>query len=98
MYSKVPTSVNFVEREKEVLRFWQEHNIFKRSIEERADGENYTFYDGLTILEGTWVTENYAIGCDKGNTQLVDAINKVLAELIADGTVQQIVDKYITAE
>ena len=54
--------------------------------------------DGLTILEGTWVTENYAIGCDKGNTQLVDAINNVLAELIANGTVQQIVDKYITAE
>ena len=54
--------------------------------------------EGLTILDGTWVTENYAIGCDKGNTQLVEAINKVLAELIADGTVQQIVDKYITAE
>ena len=53
---------------------------------------------GLTILEGTWVTENYAIGCDKGNTALVEAINDVLAELIADGTVQQIVDKYITAE
>ena len=53
---------------------------------------------GLTILEGTWVTENYAIGCDKGNTQLVEAINEVLAELIADGTVQGIVDKYITAE
>ena len=53
---------------------------------------------GLTILEGTWVTENYAIGCDKGNTQLVEAINEALAELIADGTVQQIVDKYITAE
>lgn len=53
---------------------------------------------GLTILEGTWVTENYAIGCDKGNTALVDAINDVLADLIADGTVQKIVDKYITAE
>lgn len=53
---------------------------------------------GLTILEGEWVTENYAIGCDKGNTQLVEAINDVLAELIADGTVQQIIDKYITAE
>ena len=53
---------------------------------------------GLTILEGTWVTENYAIGCDKGNTELVKAINAALAELTADGTVQQIVDKYITAE
>lgn len=53
---------------------------------------------GLTILEGTWVTENYAIGCDKGNTELVSAINAALAELTADGTVQQIIDKYITAE
>ncbi len=53
---------------------------------------------GLTMLEGEWVTENYAIGCDKGNTALVDAINAALAELTADGTVQQIVDKYISAE
>lgn len=53
---------------------------------------------GLTILEGTWVTENYAIGCDKGNTALVEAINTALGELIDDGTVQKIVDKYITAE
>ena len=53
---------------------------------------------GLTTLEGEWVTENYAIGCDKGNTELVNAINDVLAELINDGTVQTIVDKYITAE
>ena len=52
---------------------------------------------GLTILEGTWVTENYAIGCNKGNTALVEAINTALAELIADGTVQKIIDKYITA-
>ena len=53
---------------------------------------------GLTILEGEWVTENYAIGCDKGNTALVEAINEALTELIDDGTVQKIVDKYITAE
>ena len=53
---------------------------------------------GLTILEGEWVTENYAIGCDKGNTQLVEAINGALAELTQDGTIQTIVDKYITAE
>ena len=53
---------------------------------------------GLAILEGEWVTENYAIGMAKGNTALVEAINGALAELIADGTVQSIVDKYITAE
>lgn len=53
---------------------------------------------GLTTLEGEWVTENYAIGCDKGNTALVNAINDALTELINDGTVQTIIDKYITAE
>ena len=53
---------------------------------------------GLKILETEWLTENYAIGFAKGNTQLVDAVNAALKELIADGTVQTIVDKYITAE
>ena len=54
--------------------------------------------EGLTLLEGTWVTENYAIGVKKGNTQLVDAVNAALKELIEDGTVQRIIDKYIPAE
>ena len=53
---------------------------------------------GLTILETEYVTEDYAIGCNKGNTELVDAINKALEELTADGTIQSILDKYITAE
>ena len=53
---------------------------------------------GLTILDTEYVTENYAIGVNKDNTALLDTINQVLAELIADGTVQSIVDKYISAE
>ena len=53
---------------------------------------------GLTILECEWTTEDYAIGFAKGNTELVEAVNKALSELIADGTVQKIIDKYITAE
>jgi len=53
---------------------------------------------GLTILEGEWAVEDYAIGFKKGNTALAEAVNKALAELIADGTVQKIVDKYISAE
>jgi polar amino acid transport system substrate-binding protein len=52
---------------------------------------------GLTILEGNWVEEQYAIGFGKGNTALKDAVNQALAELIADGTVQGIIDKYIKA-
>ena len=53
---------------------------------------------GLTILDTEYVTENYAIGVNKDNTALLDAINQALADLTADGTVQAIVDKYITAE
>ena len=53
---------------------------------------------GLVILDTEYVTENYAIGVGKDNTELVDAINEALADLIADGTVQSIIDKYISAE
>ena len=54
--------------------------------------------EGLKILETPWIEEDYAIGVDKGNTDLLNAINAVMAELKADGTFQSIVDKYITAE
>ena len=53
---------------------------------------------GLKILETPWVEEEYAIGLTKGNDALNAAINNALAELIEDGTVQSIIDKYITAE
>ena len=53
---------------------------------------------GLKILETEYITENYAIGFNKGNTQLQEAVNKALAELTADGTIQKIIDKYNTAE
>ena len=53
---------------------------------------------GLKILETAYAEEDYAIGCDKGNTALVEAINNALAELTADGTIDTIVAKYITAE
>ena len=52
---------------------------------------------GLTILDTEYVTENYAIGFPKGS-DLLPAVNAALAELIEDGTVQSIVDKYISAE
>lgn len=53
---------------------------------------------GLAILEGEWVMEDYAIGVNKGNTELLSAIDGALAELIDNGTVQSIIDKYISAE
>ena len=52
---------------------------------------------GLTILDTEYITENYAIGFPK-NSDLLPAVNAALAELIEDGTVQSIVDKYISAE
>ena len=53
---------------------------------------------GLTLLEGEWVVEEYAIGLNKDNAELNKAINEALAALIEDGTVQSIIDKYISAE
>ena len=53
---------------------------------------------GLTILDTEYALEDYAIGFAKGNTALVEAVNGALAELIGDGTVQAILDKYIAAE
>lgn len=52
---------------------------------------------GLAILDTEYANEDYAIGVNKGNTALLDAINGALEELIADGTVQSIIDKYIPA-
>lgn len=53
---------------------------------------------GLKLLDTAYVEESYAIGIGKGNTELKDAINTALEELKVDGTLQAIVDKYITAE
>ena len=53
---------------------------------------------GLTLLDGAWVEEEYAIGLNKDNTALLEAVNTALAELTADGTVQAIIDSYISAE
>lgn len=52
MYDKVSTDLNFVDREKKVLKFWQENKIFEASIEERKAGETFTFYDGPPTANG----------------------------------------------
>ena len=54
--------------------------------------------DGLKILDTEYVTEDYAIGISKDNPELLEAVNNALKELIEDGTVQEILDKYIKAE
>lgn len=54
--------------------------------------------EGLKILDTTYVEEDYAICFSKENAELKDKVNNALKELIADGTVQKILDKYIAAE
>jgi len=52
MYKKVDTSMNFVDREKEVEKFWKENDIFRKSMENRKEGPTYTFYDGPPTANG----------------------------------------------
>jgi len=54
--------------------------------------------EGLVILDTEYAVEDYAICIAKENTELLDKVNGALKELIADGTVQKIIDKYISAE
>ena len=67
-------------------------------IIDKAPAQEYVAANaGLTLLEGNWVEEEYAIGVDEGNTALLEAINQALAELTADGTIQNIINKHIKA-
>ena len=52
MYKKVSTDLNFVEREKDVEKFWKENHIFEKSMENRKEGPTYTFYDGPPTANG----------------------------------------------
>ena len=52
MYKKVDTSLNFVEREKEIIEFWKENKIFEESIEKNEGGEEFSFYDGPPTANG----------------------------------------------
>ena len=53
MYNKVDTNMNFVEREKEIEKFWDENDIFNKSLEKnKKEGETYTFYDGPPTANG----------------------------------------------
>ena len=52
MYKKVPADLKFVEREKDTLKFWEENKVFEKSIEDRKDGDSFTFYDGPPTANG----------------------------------------------
>lgn len=52
MYQKVDNSLDFVSREKEILEFWKKEEIFKKQVELRKGGEDYTFYDGPPTANG----------------------------------------------
>jgi len=51
-YTKVSTDMNFVEREKQVEKFWAENKIFEKSLDTHKEGETYTFYDGPPTANG----------------------------------------------
>ena len=67
-------------------------------IDEAPAKEFVAANEGLTILPGEWVTEDYCIAVAEGNTQLQEAIQKALDELIADGTVDSIINSHIKAD
>ena len=52
MYEKVTTNLNFVEREKNIEKFWSDHQIFEKSIESKASCPEFTFYDGPPTANG----------------------------------------------
>ena len=52
MYKKVSTNLNFVDREKETVKFWEDNDIFQKSMDERKEGDTYTFYDGPPTANG----------------------------------------------
>lgn len=52
MYKKVDTSLNFVDREKEIIEFWKQNNVFEESIEKSEGGEEFSFYDGPPTANG----------------------------------------------
>ena len=52
MYKKVSTDLNFVGREEEVLQFWKDRDIFRKSVEMRKEAPSYTFYDGPPTANG----------------------------------------------
>ena len=52
MYNSVDTNLNFVDREKKTLEFWNEQDIFRKSMEQRKEGPTYTFYDGPPTANG----------------------------------------------
>ena len=52
MYRKVDTSLNFLDREKEVLQFWKENKIFEKNVERNSSGKEFTFYDGPPTANG----------------------------------------------
>ena len=59
MYKKVSTNLNFVDREKETEKFWDDNHIFEKSMENRKEGPTYTFYDGPQQLTENHISDTY---------------------------------------
>ena len=52
LYKKVDTSLNFVEREKKIVEYWNENGVFAESVTSREGGEEFSFYDGPPTANG----------------------------------------------
>ena len=52
MYKKVDTSLNFVEREKEIVEYWNEKKVFEKSMQAKEGNEEFSFYDGPPTANG----------------------------------------------
>ena len=59
MYEKVSTDLNFVDREKQVEKFWKDEKIFEKSIDSRRKGTPYVFYDGPPTANGNRISDTY---------------------------------------
>ena len=52
MYDKVDSSMNFIDREKDVIKFWKENDVFEKSIKQNEGNEEFSFYDGPPTANG----------------------------------------------
>ena len=59
MYEKVSTNLNFVDREKNVEKFWEENHIFEKSMENRKEGETYTFMTDRQQLTANRISDMF---------------------------------------
>ena len=87
MYQKVDTNLNFVDREKKVEEFWKENHIFEKSMENRKEGETYTFYDGPPTANGKPQKLQFFLTISE-NPQKISLNTSMLFMIISQGAIK----------